>query len=299
MPLTSAEKVRRYRERLKNNPLKQEEVRKKNLERINKNAKKISQLSESEKNERREIWRKQKSNQRKVKKEKIKDQNTSTVSLQNDNNTNKSEVRQKTQIKQLKNKTIILKKNIDAKRRQIEALRKKVYRLQQTEREHINLKQSIRSTYIQCKNLKEKTLIKNFLLQSNMKYKSTVLGLTGKIRTKLQNHRGNKNVDCIKRFFLRDDISRATSGKKECKTKNKKKKQIRYLVDTLQKLYVTYVREGGRVSFTTFTRYKPFYVLSPSVRNRNTCLCVKHSNMQFMAHALKRGTFLILKVLLI
>lgn len=40
MPLTNAEKQRRYRERLKNNPEKQEEIRKKNLDRIKKNTKK-------------------------------------------------------------------------------------------------------------------------------------------------------------------------------------------------------------------------------------------------------------------
>lgn len=34
MPLTNAEKQKRYRERLKNNPERQEEIRKKNLARI-------------------------------------------------------------------------------------------------------------------------------------------------------------------------------------------------------------------------------------------------------------------------
>lgn len=59
MPLTNAEKQKRYRERLKNNPTKKEEIRKKNLERINRKTKKIADMSEEEKNEKRELWRKQ------------------------------------------------------------------------------------------------------------------------------------------------------------------------------------------------------------------------------------------------
>lgn len=91
----------------------------------------------------------------------------------------------------------------------------------------------------------------------------------------------------IEAFFCRDDISRCTAGMKETKSKNKRKMQIRYLTDTIQNLYQIYKTEGGKFSFTTFYRCKPFYVLSPTVRSRNTCLCIKHSNMEYMFIALK------------
>lgn len=40
-------------------------------------------------------------------------------------------------------------------------------------------------------------------------------------------------------------------------------------------------------SYTTFTRYKPFYVLDPKLTQRNTCACVKHANLKFLAQKLK------------
>ncbi|PZC77517.1 hypothetical protein B5X24_HaOG203230 [Helicoverpa armigera] len=63
--------------------------------------------------------------------------------------------------------------------------------------------------------------------------------------------------------------------------------QIRYLVDTLRNLYQIYKNEGGKYSYTTFFRYKPFYILSPGLASRDTCMCIKHSNMDFIFMALK------------
>lgn len=63
--------------------------------------------------------------------------------------------------------------------------------------------------------------------------------------------------------------------------------QIRYLTDTLQNIYEIYKKEGGTHSFTTIFRYKPYYVLSPTAKNRDTCMCVKHSNMEYLFIALK------------
>ncbi|CAH2095032.1 unnamed protein product [Euphydryas editha] len=62
MPLTNAEKQRRYRERLKQDPEKFENYRKKNLERIKSKYKykKVSELNDREKSEVRRKWREQK-----------------------------------------------------------------------------------------------------------------------------------------------------------------------------------------------------------------------------------------------
>lgn len=66
----------------------------------------------------------------------------------------------------------------------------------------------------------------------------------------------NKKIqENIKQFHLRDDISRNTAGKRETKTRGKKKMQIRYLTDTLQNIYEIYKKEGGTHSFTTLFRY--------------------------------------------
>lgn len=77
----------------------------------------------------------------------------------------------------------------------------------------------------------------------------------------------------IENFFNRDDISRATAGKKETVTKCQVKKQKRYLLDTILNAHKKYKQEGGTCSFQTFAKYRPFNVLHPNVKNRDTCLC--------------------------
>lgn len=91
----------------------------------------------------------------------------------------------------------------------------------------------------------------------------------------------------IQSFYLRDDVTRCTAGKRECRPKEKKKMQIRYMVDTLYNLYQIYRKDGGRHSFSTFYRCKPFYVLTPTIGARGTCMCIKHSNIDFIIRALQ------------
>lgn len=57
---------------------------------------------------------------------------------------------------------------------------------------------------------------------------------------------------------------------------------------SLRRLHEKYKKEGGIAAFSTFCRFKPFYILSPTIHNRNTCLCIKHSNMNFKIEALNR-----------
>ncbi|KAF9417937.1 hypothetical protein HW555_005082 [Spodoptera exigua] len=87
---------------------------------------------------------------------------------------------------------------------------------------------------------------------------------------------------------ISDDVSRVTSGRKETRTQHKEKKQIRYLLDTLVESYKKYRDGGGRYGFTTFFNHKPFYVLSPRLNARDTCLCIKHSNLEFQHATLRR-----------
>lgn len=83
-------------------------------------------------------------------------------------------------------------------------------------------------------------------------------------------------------------MTRHSAGKKECVTKNKNKMQKRYLTEPLYKLHKIYQAEGGRASFQTFCRFRPVYVVHPKIQDRNTCACVKHTNMLFKTTALKR-----------
>lgn len=84
----------------------------------------------------------------------------------------------------------------------------------------------------------------------------------------------------VSAFFNQDDVSRATVGKKETKTKRKVKMQRRYLLDSMKKLRFKFINDTGTpISYTTFRRLKPFYVMIPNLSNRDTCLCKRHNNM--------------------
>ena len=49
----------------------------------------------------------------------------------------------------------------------------------------------------------------------------------------------------IQAFFLRDDVSRASAGKKETVTKKQNKIQKRYMLDTMINLHKKYVIDEG------------------------------------------------------
>ncbi|CAH2088676.1 unnamed protein product [Euphydryas editha] len=72
MVLTPAERAKRYREKLKENPDKYEIQRQKQLKRLKKRQKKVTELSEEEKHKQRKIWREQKRKQKENKKTKPK-----------------------------------------------------------------------------------------------------------------------------------------------------------------------------------------------------------------------------------
>lgn len=160
------------------------------------------------------------------------------------------------------------------------------------------LESALRSLYTKSKTRKEKSLLKSLaytkpVRESNsVTYVAKLLGLKGSVRMMKRAERYQKNLKIkkeIRDFFSRDDISRSTAGKRECITFQKEKKQIRYLTDTLFNLYQIYREEGGTYSFITFYRHKPFFVLSANVQNRETCMCIKHSNMEMFFTALKKS----------
>ncbi|XP_061564752.1 zinc finger protein 275-like [Cololabis saira] len=89
-------------------------------------------------------------------------------------------------------------------------------------------------------------------------------------------------------FFLRDDVSRMTTGRKQTVTRLKKKMQKRLLTNTMKNLHRKFLSEHiGDVSYTTFCRLRPFWVVTPSSSDHDTCLCKRHENLQFMANALQ------------
>lgn len=95
----------------------------------------------------------------------------------------------------------------------------------------------------------------------------------------------------IHNFYLRDDVSRATAGKKDTKTYKKVKTQKRFLLDTMKNLHLSFLKENPDVKchYSYFAKYRPFYVVPPSIDSRETCMCKLHANIAYMAVTLHKN----------
>ena len=87
--------------------------------------------------------------------------------------------------------------------------------------------------------------------------------LTSKTR---YSSRGTRYGRIVREFYVRDDNSRATSGKKETLTRNRDKKQKRLLCDTMKNLHLKFVAEtpDSCISYSLFCRLRPFWDLQYS-----------------------------------
>lgn len=93
----------------------------------------------------------------------------------------------------------------------------------------------------------------------------------------------------VKKFYEQDDVSTQSPGKKEYITRNKIQKQKRYLCHSLQYLHKKFCEDNEFViSYSSFCRLRPFWVISRHISGRDTCLCRKCENMTLVHAALKR-----------
>lgn len=78
-----------------------------------------------------------------------------------------------------------------------------------------------------------------------------------------------------------------TAGKKEYITLKKDKRQKRYLLENLRNLHKIYLTMSKYpLSYQSFCKLKPFWVLKPKVEDRETCRCLKHLNFEYLVLAL-------------
>lgn len=100
----------------------------------------------------------------------------------------------------------------------------------------------------------------------------------------------SKNKDKVPEFLKRDDNSRNMPGKGDFVKTDNKKEQKRILVDYLGNLYQKFMSENNdvKLSFTSFSRIRPRYIMLTSFIRRDTCLCTKHQNMSLTLKAIKR-----------
>ena len=92
----------------------------------------------------------------------------------------------------------------------------------------------------------------------------------------------------IEEFYEQDNNSRLLPGKRDTVTKKACKKQKRLLCETMTVLHAKYLYEhpASLVSYATFCKKRPFWVVPPKFSDRDTCLCKRHSNVQLMADML-------------
>ena len=61
--------------------------------------------------------------------------------------------------------------------------------------------------------------------------------------------------------------------------------QYRFLVDTLQNTHRRLLGESPeqRISYSLFCHLCPFWVVNPTISERDTCMCKLHKNLSFVA----------------
>ncbi|XP_049871225.1 uncharacterized protein LOC126373477 [Pectinophora gossypiella] len=96
----------------------------------------------------------------------------------------------------------------------------------------------------------------------------------------------------VQNFFEDDSNSRMAAGKKEFISRNTVRKQKRYLLDTVFNLYKKFKTGNIKLSYQTFCRLRPFWVVKPNTQNRDTCLCVVHTNVDMKLSALHTANIL-------
>ena len=107
-------------------------------------------------------------------------------------------------------------------------------------------------------------------------------------KRKKHNGIGSKLRENVVSFIERDDVSRTTTGKKETVTKGGNKKQKRLLLDSIKNLHLKFLAEETNLhlSYSLFCTLRPFWVVQPTLADRDTCLCKQHENLSFIAKRL-------------
>ena len=171
------------------------------------------------------------------------------------------------------------------------------------------LKDTIRGNVDRCKSTQRRRLIQN-VVASNLLKKYRLIE-----KAKVDLHFAKKslvdkldssgmvlNAEAIKKraspqvaatcvsFYLRDDNSRPAAGKRETITLKKEKRHKRFLNDSLKVglLHRKFLAENPErfLSYSSFSRLRPFYVVQPKLNNRDTTACKIHVNTELKARAL-------------
>lgn len=100
----------------------------------------------------------------------------------------------------------------------------------------------------------------------------------------------------IEEFYNDDSVSIMAAGKKEFITRKKRRMQKRYLTAPLKVLHKRLLKDTDvQVSYSFFTKNRPFWVLHPKPANRDTCLSIQHTNIKLLIKALNTASIIAAK----
>ena len=172
---------------------------------------------------------------------------------------------------------------------------------------HHALVQSLKTKFRNCMKEKERSIVSHVVLSGITKrYRKIAEASLGfsRRRWKTAKRFAEAGLPCkqrvaskmaealkseVKKFYIRDDVSRSTTGEKETRTMLKEKKQKRFLTDTMQILHARFISEfHGTISYSLFCRLRPYWVVVPTAADRSTCQCKTHENLAFKANRMKQ-----------
>ncbi|KAK3085700.1 hypothetical protein FSP39_007459 [Pinctada imbricata] len=98
----------------------------------------------------------------------------------------------------------------------------------------------------------------------------------------------------VESFLKRDLYTTMAPGKKDTITLKGVKKQKRYLNDTLANIHKKFIAEfpSDPISYSSFCKMRPFYVVNMKVGDRQTCLCTLHGNVKYRISKLHQLGFI-------
>ncbi|CAH0547526.1 unnamed protein product [Brassicogethes aeneus] len=88
-------------------------------------------------------------------------------------------------------------------------------------------------------------------------------------------------------FLEKDENSRMCPGKRDFVRLGKLVKQKRLLTDNMRNLHKQFlISVTYKISLSTFCRFRPFWVTWANIKERDTCKCVVHANMELIVSKL-------------
>lgn len=98
------------------------------------------------------------------------------------------------------------------------------------------------------------------------------------------NRLSDAELEKVKNFFLRDDVSYQTPGRKDTKLINGVQMQLKYMVMTVGECYQLFKEENAQIKIgkSLFYASRPKHVRLNSQTPSNMCVCIYHANFEFL-----------------